>query len=157
MNHMQDGLEKAVSEIQIQQQEAQERQQQQNNEVAQAVEDNSLTSRRNRRNKRMASGMTKVAARRNAGDLNGDGVMDKYQVDKYQGLRPEDLLLAKQLGDSLKNLGKQTGDAKPIEIRPPIDKKKRDDTGFAAQNAAEKDTQKQPKNPNGRNNQGPRV
>lgn len=147
MENMEHGLEKTAQEIERQQQEARERQQQ---DIAALSEDQSLKNRRSRRGRR-ASALPKAAMRRNAGDLNGDGVMDKYQ-----GMRPEDLALAKQLGDSLRNIGKQTGNAKPIEIKPPApEKKKRDDKSFASQTTSEREKQNQPKNPRGPS--GPRV
>jgi hypothetical protein len=159
MNNMEHGLEKAVSEIELQQQEAQARQQQQHAEVTQSLAaEDTLTSRRNRRARRASGGITKVAARRSAGDLNGDGVLDKYQ-----GLKPEDLALAKQLGDSLRGLGKQVASAPPIDIRPPVEKRSR---GSSTQQAADREKerrqqqkQNQPKNPqNPRGGQnGPRV
>ena len=140
MQHMEQGMDKAASEIQLRQ-EALERKQQAEALYAAASDDLSPGARRYRRARRLAQ-LTKAAARRNAGDLNGDGILDKYQ-----GLKPEDLALAKQLGDSLRNIGKQVAGTPPIEVKQPVGNKKREPKGFAAQKAAERENQKPTKNP----------
>ncbi len=165
MNSMESGLEKAVSQLQVQQdvEDQQREQQQMAAEVAQAAlaEEIMYGRRRGRRRRLSGGGLTKAAGRRRAGDLNGDGVLDQYQ-----GLKVEDMLLAKQVGETLRGLGQQTADMPALEVRPPVEKKEPSekaslldrsvatDASFVAQTNARRNQQKKQKDPkNSRNNQ----
>jgi hypothetical protein len=155
---MEGGLEKAVGDIESQQH---EQQQQQDEELAQQVADQSIhnISSRKRRRKRSGSrqpaALTKSAKRRNAGDLNGDGVLDKFQGLDLGGqqinLSDKDLAAIRSLGGNLRSIGDQAA-----ELAPPStaasDKIVPDDKGFAEQKTLRDEQQR-----NGNRNNRPRT
>lgn len=107
---MEGGLEKAVQDLQMQQEQAQ----QQDEELAKHSVENALlgeaAGKRKRKRRRGGSGgksspsLTKSAKRRNASDLNGDGVADRLQG---LNLNEKDLIAIRQLGGNLRNIGDQ--------------------------------------------------
>ncbi len=110
---MEGGLEKAVDELGTAQQEAQDK----DEELAQQIVESTLVSHhhgRKRRRRRRASqstgGLTKAAKRRNANDLNGDGVADRLQG---LNLRGEDMIAIKQLGGNLRELNAEAASLNP--------------------------------------------
>ncbi len=149
---MEGGLEKAVDELGTAQQEAQDK----DEELAQQIVESSLVSSNNRRKRRRkrrgaqtTGGLTKSAKRRNANDLNGDGVADRLQG---LNLRGEDMIAIRQLGGNLRDMNAEAAAIKPaltdVSLSDPLAP---EDRNFAAR---ERDDQ--PRNPRG-NNQRPRT
>lgn len=111
---MEGGLQKAVDELGTAQQEAQDK----DEELAQQIVESSLISghnrkkrRRKRRSAQTTGGLTKAAKRRNANDLNGDGVADRLQG---LNLRGEDMIAIRQLGGSLRDMNAEAISLKPV-------------------------------------------
>ena len=138
MQSMEGGLEKAVGELQAQQQE-----QQQDEELArQIIEANAQSHGLHRRKRRRRSSgssrtpaLTKSAKRRNAGDLNGDGVADRLQG---LNLSSQDLIAIRQLGGNLKNMGDQAANLAPMDVSS-VNPLAPDDRNFVAKTRPEKD------------------
>ncbi len=140
---MEGGLEKAVEELGVEQQQAQD----QDEELARQIVESSTQDhhhRRKRRRKRRGAGttggLTKSAKRRNARDLNGDGILDKLQG---LNLRGDDLIAVKQLGGSLRNMSDQASTLAPVNVTID-DKIAPDDKTFSVR---ERD-QRNPNSPN---------
>ncbi|MFW0777373.1 MAG: hypothetical protein ACN2B6_06610 [Rickettsiales bacterium] len=103
---MEAGVEQAVTEIQAQQ-EAQAKQN--DEELAQQVSESSELDRHHHRRrkkkiKQVSSSLTKAAKRRNAGDMNGDGIADHLQG---LNIKDDDLITLRQLSDNLRNASAQ--------------------------------------------------
>jgi hypothetical protein len=123
---MEGGLERAVADLQTRQQ---EQQQQQDEELASKSVENQLlgemAGKKKRRRRSSKTGgsasasLKKSAKRRNANDLNGDGVADKLQG---LGLNEKDLIAIRQLGGNLRGMGEQFGatapEQAPLEMAP---------------------------------------
>lgn len=174
LKSLQAGVEQAASAIeqeQAAQQQRAEEQQQENKEAAQAASQQQGKKRRSRR-RSSSGGLTKTAARRNAGDLNGDGIADNLQglnirgtaapivvkapkppkeknANTMPGLKADALEAVQKLGKELRNIGKQANNIAPVTVTTAT-KIAPDDKGFAARN---KDDQERQNN----KPQGPRV
>ncbi len=124
---MDGGLERAVADLQTRQQ---EQQQQQDEELASKSVENQLlgemAGKKKRRRRSSKTGgsasasLKKSAKRRNANDLNGDGVADKLQG---LGLNEKDMITIRQLGGNLRGMGDQFGSMAadqqlPLEVAP---------------------------------------
>lgn len=148
---MEGGLEKAVGAIETQQQEQQQQDEEQQQAAEAALQQSDYSKRRRRRRRRSGSSatpaMTKSAKRRNASDLNGDGVLDKYQGLQ---LNARDLEAIRELGSSLNGLSRQASELPPITPVDPADKITPDDKTFAVR---ERENQRNPSN----NNRRPRI
>lgn len=128
VSSMEDGLARAVSEIEQQQQA-----QAQDEELAQQVMDDAMhhsSARGRRRRRRQSAGpsLTKSAKRRNAGDLNGDGVADRFQGMNLNGI---DLAAIRELGSSLRTASNEAAALAPPP--PPVEtnEARPDDRSFA--------------------------
>ena len=119
---MEGGLERAVADITMDQQEQQN--QDKDQEAAAAAAEAALHSefakRKRRRRRRSSSGHNMASSkgaskRRNAHDINGDGVLDKFQGLNQNAIRlnDNDLAAVRQLGGNLRNLGEQAGNLPP--------------------------------------------
>ena len=130
---MEGGLEKAVQDMQLQQEQAQ----QQDEELARHSVENSLlgeaAGKRKRRRRRGGGGkapsLTKMAKRRNAQDLNGDGVADRFQ---RLGLNEKDLIAVRELGGNLRSLNQQAQTLPPPAEVTLTDAIAPDDRSFVA-------------------------
>jgi len=156
---MEGGLEKAVADMQQQQEQAQ----QQDEELAKHSVENSLlgeaAGKRKRRRRRSTGGgksgpsLTKSAKRRNATDLNGDGIADRLQ---NLGLNEKDLIAIRQLGGNLRNIGDQAAGmappAPPVEASPGLNPTP-DEMGFAARKTERDRQNRQNRRPGSRNQQ----
>lgn len=141
------GLARAIEEVDLQTAQGQD----QDEEMAQQAAASLLHDhhhRKRRRKKRYASavgGMTKSSKRRNARDLNGDGVADQLQ---QLNLRGDDMIAVRQLGGNLRNLNDEATRLK-IEIADPGAAVSPDDRGFSLRERDPRD----PRNPNNRQRQ----
>jgi len=123
---MEGGVERAVQDLQTRQQ---EQAQQQDEELASKSVENQLlgelAGKRKRRRRSSKTGgsasasLKASAKRRNANDLNGDGVSDKLQG---LGLNEKDLITIRQLGGNLRGMGEQFAvtapEQAPLEMAP---------------------------------------
>lgn len=111
---MEGGLQQAVAEISAQQDQQQDQELAQEEAQDAALLHSDLSRRKKRRKRYSSGGLTKSAKRRTAGDLNGDGVLDRHQGLNLKGA---DLDAVRQLGGSLRALGEQ---ARTIAPPPPV-------------------------------------